>query len=232
MYTLVRTLALVAALATGASAASILRYDYTFNNLPGDFVQNFTLPQFNAGGNPWTLTGIDFLITIDNLNATLDVTNITEVENEYTVSLGSMVSLYDTSALPALVLLSRTVPLIPPTTFNLAPEATRTVTGNTSSSSTDPCPTGFTCTGQSYSVPIPVAILAQYTGSGVLPFRLRGNSVQSVSGGLHDTDNASVRLSGTASILYTYETPEPGTLVLLGSALIGLALMGDRKSVV
>ncbi len=189
------------------------------------------LPQFNPAKG--TLTRIDYLIEITDMDASVYIKNTDVFDSTYNVSIGRTVTISDVAQ--GNLLLAQTIPLITDTKFIPSGETTLFSGSNATSNSNQPCPPGFVCPPNlpiSYVSPFAANIAAIYIGSGDVSFRLRGILAQSVSGGEFAANDVTTHTAGTASILYTYvsEVPEPATMLLIGSSLLLVGFSRKAKA--
>ncbi len=219
-------------LSSCAFAANTVTQTFTLGQTNESFSQAFAFSQFNATlGN---LTSIHFTINGSEVgNAT--VTNGNTKSGTYTYN--NQADLYVTS--PLGVVYNETLPGTNQSA-TIGAGASKNFTGVSASSTADAEYTGsgvgtFTLTTYTGNGAAAATISsATFIGPGTVNFFLNGDNVSGCSG-------ASVSCSttgtggGTVSLFYDYtpavvnNTPEPATMGLLGSALIGLGFLKIRR---
>ncbi len=234
LRTMIKTTAMMV-VASGISNAAVISYNASQGPQLTDFTINLVLPKFDSSIG--TLTGATIRFTAGNTVASLNLTNTSQANQTFKyVSDADFLLTGNTAGDGTL------------TTTDLMMNNFTTggfITLGPSGSGVCPAATpSAACNSVSYT-PAPVTantgdvavnILASYIGSGGATFTLSGFTSTSTTftGGGGNVSSAQVT-NGTASAIVTYTystptgTPEPATMALMGTSLLGLAFLGRRK---
>ena len=233
LRTMIKTTAMMV-VASGISNAAVITFNASQGPQLTDFTFNLVLPKFDSSIG--TLTGATIRFTAGNTVASLNLTNTSQTNQTFKyVSDADFLLTGNTadSTLTTTDLLMHnftTVGFITlgPAGSGVCPAATPSAACN--SVSYTPAPVSAN-TGD-----VAVITLGNYVGIAGSTFTLSGFTSTSTTftGGGGNVSSAQVT-NGTASAIVTYTystptgTPEPATMALMGTSLLGLALIGRRK---
>jgi hypothetical protein len=220
------------AIACCVASASTITYTATPYSNTTDFTTTLLLQQWDPSLFPGeVLTGAVVNYNVSVTPGTVTLTNTTTQNESFRFTATSEADLSglpdtltpDIFAMPTfatgLITLGKNT--FPPCAF---------ATPSSACSSVQYSPSGISGSGTSSSTP---GTLTSYQGVGDLTLdvtTLSGSTF--VGGGNNVTASISETASISASVTYTYQdsgAPEPATMATLGSALIGLALIGRKR---
>ncbi len=226
------TAAALLTVATGISSAAQITYTTSQGPTLTDFIYNLTLPKFDPSIG--ILTGATIRFTATDTIVSLNLTNTSNASQTFkyvsTADFFLNTNSADATLIPTDLLVSNFNSgfiTLGPAGSGACPAATPSAACNSVNYS--PVPTSAN-TGD-----VAVVSLGAYNAVGT--FTLGGNTITGTTftGGGGNISSAQVTNGlAAASVTYTYtvrgQTPEPATMGLMGSALLGLALIGRNRS--
>jgi hypothetical protein len=238
----VRRILTVGALAlmyVGVSAADTVQFTSSFGPSATDFTHTFTLSDFDP--TLGTLTGVEIDLSASETISALGLANTGNiVESNFSVVATSAIKTSNNTAVAA-----DNVSIFTLNDFDSSILFPGGVTLGDSSLPACPLATpSAACSSVSFTPPAPVsgtnsvtdtsAAIVGYIGLGTFSIDGITKAFSSFSGGggniaLNQSTNATL----SATVIYTYTaanttTPEPATLFLMGSALVGVGLLRKR----
>ena len=198
--------------ASVSSFAASVTYSSNFGPTTTTFLAATPLSQFDPALG--TLTSITFGIT-GTSTGSVTVTNSSGFDDFYNVNISTTSKMRT----PLNVILTQVVPV-----FNDPAFAVANMTTGTDSGISSPLSNSSTITSG----------FAPYIGTGTVAFNVFGSGSSTASGATPNTVTSTTSAKGNDSIIYNYiptptGTPEPATMGLLGSALVGLGLLKFRS---
>ena len=201
------------AISSVSSFAATVSYSSTFPSTMTDFSSPIAIQQFSAALG--TLTSLSITLA-GNATGTGTLTNNNSASKAYTVNLSNDLTLTD----PLSNSLAEILPLFS-ASISVAAHGTGSASG-----------TGTATVTNAYS---DASTLLEFTGPGSLNATITGEGASGFSGASNTSFSATTSSGGTVTIVYTYTvpvvtgTPEPATMGLLGSALLGIGFLKFRK---
>ncbi len=233
LRTMIKTTAMMV-VASGISNAAVITFSASQGPQLTDFTFNLVLPKFDSSIG--TLTGATIRFTAGNTVASLNLTNTSPANQtfkyvsdaDFLVTGNTADSTLTTTDLLMHNFTTGGFITLGPTGSGACPVATPSAACN----SVNYAPAPVTAnTGD-----VVVITLGNYVGIAGSTFTLSGftSTGTTFTGGGGNVSSAQVT-NGTASAIVTYTysvptgTPEPATMALMGTSLLGLALIGRRK---
>lgn len=202
------------AFASASTFAATVSYSSTFPSTQTDFSSPLAIQQFDP--TLGSLTSLSITLA-GSATGTGTLKNNNTTTKSYTVNLANDLTLTD----PLSNTLAEILPLF---------SASISVAGNGGTGTASG--TGTATVTNAYS---DVPTLLEFTGVGSLSANIAGSGASGFSGASNTNFSATTASGGTVSITYNYTptvvtgTPEPATMGLLGSALLGLGFLKFRK---